>query len=328
MRLAVAVLTLFLMVPTLSQALQLTLPNSARQTAGEDLGLDSYALPLGPFADGDVPARTFEGFVMRQAWRIEGRGVTTLQVLRPLREELGAKGYTVLFECAARDCGGFDFRFSTDVIPAPDMLVDLDEYRFLSALLGPKEAPTEAVSLLVSRSGDAIFLQVIRVSVDEASRIEMDRGATLEGSRPVEETETGPIPETVHDPDQQADLTETMRDLGHVILRDLEFDTGSADLGEGPFKSLADLADLLRADPESRIALVGHTDATGGLQGNIILSKRRAESVRARLIETYAVTGDQVIAEGVGFLSPVASNASDEGRKANRRVEAVLLTAQ
>ena len=44
------------------------------------------------------------------------------------------------------------------------------------------------------------------------------------------------------------------------------------------------LADWLAADPARRIALVGHTDASGGLAANIALSKQRAEAVRQALL--------------------------------------------
>ncbi len=70
--------------------------------------------------------------------------------------------------------------------------------------------------------------------------------------------------------------------------------------------------------------LVGHTDAEGALEGNISLSKKRAAAVKARLIDVFGVPEAQIDAQGVGYLVPVASNLTDDGRMMNRRVEAIL----
>lgn len=85
------------------------------------------------------------------------------------------------------------------------------------------------------------------------------------------------------------------------------------------------LAGYLTDNPNTRLALVGHTDDTGALQANIAVSKSRAEAVRTRLIDAHGVAPDRIEAQGVGYLSPLTSNATPEGRDLNRRVEAVLL---
>ena len=74
-----------------------------------------------------------------------------------------------------------------------------------------------------------------------------------------------------------------------------------------------------------RIALVGHTDNIGGLDGNIALSVSRAQAVRERLITQYAISPDRLEARGMGYLSPHTTNTTEAGREANRRVEAVVL---
>jgi len=79
--------------------------------------LDSFAVATGPWADGTVPERVVEGSVTTQAWHIRAPGLTTLQLLRPLRVQLDEAGYDVAFTCDTEDCGGFDFRFSRDVTP-------------------------------------------------------------------------------------------------------------------------------------------------------------------------------------------------------------------
>jgi OOP family OmpA-OmpF porin len=112
-----------------------------------------------------------------------------------------------------------------------------------------------------------------------------------------------------------------------AVLEDLVFGSGSSELADGSYASLAELADWLAQDPQRRVVLVGHTDASGGLAANDALSQARAESVRNRLITRHGVAAAQVTAEGVGSLAPRDTNATDEGRARNRRVEVMPATA-
>ena len=115
---------------------------------------------------------------------------------------------------------------------------------------------------------------------------------------------------------------------GHVVLPDLNFVTGSSDLSTEEFDSLAALAAYLTKNPNIKIALVGHTDSQGALSRNIVVSKRRAQSVVERLVSVYAIPRSQLQAEGMGYLAPVASNLTQHGRDLNRRVEAILLSSE
>ncbi|WP_120634700.1 OmpA family protein [Ruegeria sp. EL01] len=281
-------------------AQDLTLPASARQISERISPLDSYDLPTGPFADGAVPARILKGRVERFSWRLQAGSSTTLQLLAPLRDQIEAQGFDIVFECEARTCGGFDFRFGTEVIPTPDMYVAIQDYRFLSATKG-----SEVLSLLVSRNPPDGYVQMIRVT-------------PLSGPSPTPVV----IEQTV---DGTGGLLAGFERTGHVILDDLHFRTGEVALGDGPFASLTLLAGFLAENPGTRLALVGHTDDTGDLQANTSVSTRRAQAVRTRLINAHGVAADRIEAQGVGYLAPITSNATAEGRDLNRRVEAVLL---
>ncbi|WP_170401170.1 OmpA family protein [Ruegeria arenilitoris] len=281
-------------------AQDLTLPSGARQISDRISLLDSYDLPTGPFADGTLPTRQVEGRVERITWRLQSGSSTTLQLLAPLRDQIVAQGYDVLFECQARACGGFDFRFGTEVVPTPDMYVAIQDYRFLSATRGD-----DVLSLLVSRNPPSGYIQLIRVTPAEA-----------EAPPPLV------IEETVR---SSTGMLAALEKNGHVILDDLHFRTGEITLGEGPFASLGLIATYLADNPDTRLALVGHTDDTGALDANISVSTGRAQAVRARLIEAHGVAADRIEARGIGYLAPLTSNATPEGRDLNRRVEAVLL---
>lgn len=69
--------------------------------------------------------------------------------------------------------------------------------------------------------------------------------------------------------------------------------------------------------------VVGHTDDEGTLEYNMKLSSQRANSVVRYLTEEHGIDGSRLISAGVGFLAPVATNESPDGRARNRRVELV-----
>lgn len=75
--------------------------------------------------------------------------------------------------------------------------------------------------------------------------------------------------------------------------------------------------------PLLKLHVVGHTDNVGDLDYNLKLSKARAEAVVNELVSKHKIAADRLKAHGVGPLSPVSSNDSEEGRALNRRVELV-----
>lgn len=299
-------------------ALGLELPGEADLTREVVRAADTYFLPVAPFAAGAVPAKELEGRVVRQAWRITDAGLSTLDLLSAIREQMRAQGYEILLDCTAPECGGFDFRFGIDVLPAPDMFVDLFDFRFLAAQ-NPDASGAQYVSALVSRGGEAGYVQIVVVGSDTAPIVAVPT--------PVINVSPDPAPQ----PDAERDslsLPETLMAQGHVVLPDLVFTTGSSALEEGQYASLSELAAFLKQDAERRVVLVGHTDAVGSLEDNVALSRARAASVLERLVEDHGVAEVQVTSEGMGYLSPVAPNTTEAGRHANRRVEAVLLNTR
>ena len=68
---------------------------------------------------------------------------------------------------------------------------------------------------------------------------------------------------------------------------------------------------------------MGYTDNEGSDDGNLELSKKRANSVKKRLL-TQGVASSQIESDGKGEADPKASNDTESGRKANRRVTVVV----
>lgn len=102
---------------------------------------------------------------------------------------------------------------------------------------------------------------------------------------------------------------------------DVSFDTGRADIKPQMRTLLDEVGRSL--EPGVRVTVVGHTDNTGGDSINEPLSRDRALAVRDYL-SARGVPTERVIVQGRGSREPLASNDSDSGRAANRRVEIFL----
>ncbi len=283
-----------------------TLPETATLTAEESSAATDYTLPTGHWTEDGGPATTLEGARDDRAWRIRSDRETTLQILAPLRSEIQAAGYTPVFECETNDCGGFDFRYALDLLPEPQMHVDLGDFRFFAARKG-----SEWLALTVSRSSESGFIQLTTLTQHEIANTSPPTAIP-----PSVPPATAPA---------ASDFGTRLEALGAVALDDLVFDSGATTLEAEEFASLRAVADYLATRPQARLALVGHTDSTGTLETNVTLSQKRAQAVLGRLVESYGVRGAQLRAEGAGWLAPRASNLTKDGQDRNRRVEAVLL---
>jgi len=89
-------------------------------------------------------------------------------------------------------------------------------------------------------------------------------------------------------------------------------------------EELSEAASFLQENPGIVATVEGHTDISGAAEYNMLLSERRANAVRDRLVNDYGVNPGQINSVGYGEARPVADNTTAEGREANRRVELVL----
>lgn len=88
-------------------------------------------------------------------------------------------------------------------------------------------------------------------------------------------------------------------------------------------KNLRELADSLDKEPRTEVMIVGHTDATGTDSYNQGLSERRARSA-ASYLASQGVARSRLIPAGRGEREPIETNATEEGRQQNRRVEVAI----
>ena len=106
------------------------------------------------------------------------------------------------------------------------------------------------------------------------------------------------------------------RSLGALVAADLPSSMNTA-------PTLQEIARLLKGDPTLRLHVVGHTDNQGKPDYNVALSRRCAASVLREITGKFGISANRLNSFGCGLYSPVASNASEEGRAKNRRVELV-----
>lgn len=113
-------------------------------------------------------------------------------------------------------------------------------------------------------------------------------------------------------------------DNGQAILVNLPegvtFDVGSYALRPQFRATLDKVAESLTQYPNSLIDVYGHTDSTGSDAYNQTLSENRARTV-ANYLSIQGVAPARIRSQGMGETLPVADNATDEGRRKNRRVE-------
>ena len=105
-----------------------------------------------------------------------------------------------------------------------------------------------------------------------------------------------------------------------ITLSNVLFQRGTPNLISGSEQELDLVVEMMNDNPDVKILLKGHTDNTGDPVKNVQLSEERVKSVKAYIV-SQGISAYRVRGRGYGGKQPVASNASEETRKLNRRVE-------
>ena len=103
-------------------------------------------------------------------------------------------------------------------------------------------------------------------------------------------------------------------------LEGVFFDVGKATLRPQSRSKLDEAVAVMQRNPGFHVEISGHTDSTGNRDLNMELSRSRAESVKAYLVE-HGIPGDRIHTRGAGPDEPIDSNTSKDGRARNRRIE-------
>ena len=288
-----------------SQKVEFMVPDYMRLTFEHTSTYEQNDIPIAVLHEGQVPRKTLMGPTRRRSWISKNDATTIDQFAELMLSQLDANKYETLLDCHDKVCGGFDFRFQIDVLPSPHVYINLGNFRYISLKFG-----SQYKTILISKLANTLWLQ-INETADEKNPSSAKSIVKPLWSGAQLQPASGTLPDKL-------DIN------GHAIMSDLEYGSGSSNLGDGPFTSVRELAEYLLKHPEASVILVGHTDTVGKLEANIELSKNRAQAVAERLIKKYGVKSDQLSSDGVGYLSPITSNETEQGRDMNRRVEVIL----
>jgi outer membrane protein OmpA-like peptidoglycan-associated protein len=103
------------------------------------------------------------------------------------------------------------------------------------------------------------------------------------------------------------------------------FAVNSDDIGVGAHDTLAKIAEIIGIYEGSEILITGHTDGIGEPVYNRMLSERRADLIRTFFVDNFGIEAARLKTQGQGEDRPIASNATNAGRQANRRVEVLIV---
>ena len=110
------------------------------------------------------------------------------------------------------------------------------------------------------------------------------------------------------------------KEQGGIIFRNINFDFDKANIKPESIPILDEVVDYLKANPNVKMEIQGHTDNKGTAAYNLKLSDRRAAAVKTYLV-SKGIDADRLTTKGYGLTKPVAPNNTEEGRARNRRVE-------
>lgn len=272
---------------------------------------DRFVLALGKPTRDEAGKRVaektqeLEGKVTRILYSTPGDR-SAFEIFRNYEIALQGAGFTVLYKCLPAECGEYypfviswNTRNFAKINPRNSNLSLPKEVHYLAAKAATPEGNVY-VSLLVAMDKRATYSPATLLEVIETK--EMDTGMVTVNADAIGEG---------------IDAT------GHMAIYGIYFDTGSSEIKPESASTLEEIAKLLSQRAELNLLVVGHTDNQGEYDFNLNLSSRRADSVVKDLASNHSIAATRLRAAGVGYLSPVATNDTEEGRSRNRRVELV-----
>ncbi|TXL77529.1 DUF4892 domain-containing protein [Vineibacter terrae] len=276
-------------------------------------------IPMGPSVDPGVEKRHFERVDAVEGARtrllyIAPMERTSLEVIRNYKEALLAGGFKPLFECNRDTCGDsperpfLEFNASRRLSATQVM-----EYAFSAGVVDPRML----VVKLDRPQGTVHVIVFAAYQENVASKAASNRVAVF-----VDIVESGTMEKrmvTVQAPEMATNLSRE----GKQAIYGIYFDFDKADIKPESKPQLEEMAKLMQANPALKVYIVGHTDNQGALDYNVGLSQRRAEAVARALATQHGIAASRMTARGLGPLAPVTSNATEDGRAKNRRVELV-----
>lgn len=124
--------------------------------------------------------------------------------------------------------------------------------------------------------------------------------------------------------DRRSQVVKDLMETGSFSTNAIQFATNSDKLTDASTAAIQQLADALKENAGLQLKIVGHTDSDGDAEKNMQLSKKRATAVKVKLV-SMGIETSRLQTDGKGENEPVADNANEAGKAANRRVQFIKL---
>lgn len=261
-------------------------------------------LPDKPVTGDDTPLMKVEGVVTRIGYRVDS-SKSVLEIAGNYRQALAQGHFQMAFDCQGDACGDAFARVmgnSGKVIPTefPASFENAKQHAMLARRDGADG--TTWAFVYVMDDSNANKVNYIYQEIVEPKPMATGQVKVLDAK-------------SLHDA--------LARD-GKVAIYGVYFDTDKATLKPDSTPELEQMAALLKAYPDLKVYIVGHTDNQGSFAHNEQLAQHRAEAVLKALADRYRISASRMSPRSVASLAPVASNTSENGRARNRRVELVV----
>jgi OmpA-OmpF porin, OOP family len=110
----------------------------------------------------------------------------------------------------------------------------------------------------------------------------------------------------------------------YCSMLDIQFEINNDEIQREDLERLAVVGTFLKKYPDTKAVVEGHTDNIGTPEANLKLSRDRAESVMSYLVREQRVANHRISAVGYGDTRPIADNVTEDGKRANRRINTVI----
>lgn len=273
-------------------------------------------------------SKTVEGPYTRLVYLLPD-GRSPLEVLRNYQDEIVAQGGDVLYECKRDECGGdpgkgIQKQYNTTSLSLAMVLrsherLGLESYsQGFCATIGDI-SDQRYIAAELPEVGAYFSIHTYTIKGFSYTNCNAFVGRTV---AVVDIVEGKPREKNmVHV--EASDMAQQISETGSVSLYGIFFDTNSASVSDDSEATLQEIAKLIQQQPDLNLLVVGHTDNAGSYEYNKNLSQDRAQSVVDELSAKYGVSQERLVPVGASYISPVSSNATEEGRALNRRVELV-----
>jgi len=262
------------------------------------------------------PTGTFAGKIKLQGLNIDAVGIV------PLAEKFSAFGRLGLQYAQAKDqFAATGAATASDPNPsksAANYKAGLGvQYDFTEHLGMRGEWEVYRINDAVGNRGDVNVLSVGLVYLFGADK-----------PAPARRAETPPAPPPVQRAAEPVlVIVPVMRTQQYCSILDIQFEIAEDEIQRESKEKLAVLGTFLKKYPDTWAVIEGHTDEVGTDADNMKLSQRRAQSVVDYLVSSQGIARSRLSAVGYGETRPIADNRTEEGKRANRRIHAVIACA-